>query len=70
MNGFEKLMALLMGLVAMVAALAIISQAVIEVSHGWFDGGYVTINGHDMRCVVLQVTQTETAASCDWESIR
>lgn len=31
---------------------------------------YVTIDGKHMRCVVLQVTQTETAASCDWDAIR
>lgn len=35
-----------------------------------FGPEYVTINGKKMQCVAIQVTQTETAASCDWASIK
>lgn len=31
---------------------------------------YVAINGHDMRRVSMQVSDTEFAMSCDWHALR
>lgn len=55
----------------LVFALAVVAGVTaVKLNRGWTDPGYVTVNGKHMRCVVLQITQTETAASCDWDALR
>lgn len=55
----------------LVFALAVVAGVTaVKLNRGCIDPGYVTINGHDMRCVSMQVSDTGFAMSCDWDAIR
>ena len=70
MSDDSKLLLALMGAVLTLCLAVVAGTTAVKLNRGWIDPGYVTVNGKHMRCVVLQVTQTETAASCDWDAIR
>ena len=50
--------------------LAVLCTTYTSVQPKQLGPNYVIINGHDMRCVSMQVSDTEFAMSCDWDAIR
>lgn len=70
----------ILALMAVVTIVGFIALAIYDHSEGQsaraasppqqLGPNYVTINGHDMQCVVMQVSTTEFAMSCDWASIK